>query len=191
MNHDHKLLYYFRKWTDVSQADEALILSAFEPFEIKRKHELLVAEQVCNDLYFITKGCMRSFYIDSKGVEQIYQIRMDNNWISDLESFFSHNPSKYYIQALEDTSMLRISNKRLEQLLLQIPSLERYFRILFQKAYINALDRLNSTMRDTALDRYNTLLKEHPEVFKRVPLIYIASYLGVTPESISRIRRLR
>lgn len=191
MNHDHKLLYYFRKWTDVSQADEALILSAFEPFEIKRKHELLVAEQVCNDLYFITKGCMRSYYIDSKGVEQIYQIRMDNNWISDLESFFSHNPSKYYIQALEDTSMLRISNKRLEQLLLQIPSLERYFRILFQKAYINALDRLNSTMRDTALDRYNTLLKEHPEVFKRVPLIYIASYLGVTPESISRIRRLR
>lgn len=191
MNHDHKLLYYFRKWTDVSQADEALILSAFEPFEIKRKQELLVAEQVCNDLYFITKGCMRSFYIDSKGVEQIYQIRMDNNWISDLESFFSHNPSKYYIQALEDTSMLRISNKRLEQLLLQIPSLERYFRILFQKAYINALDRLNSTMRDTALDRYNTLLKEHPEVFKRVPLIYIASYLGVTPESISRIRRLR
>ncbi|MBP6609743.1 MAG: Crp/Fnr family transcriptional regulator [Paludibacter sp.] len=191
MNHDHKLLYYFRKWTDVSQADEALILSAFEPFEIKRKHELLVAEQVCNDLYFITKGCMRSYYIDSKGVEQIYQIRMDNNWISDLESFFSHNPSKYYIQALEDTSMLRISNKRLEQLLLEIPSLERYFRILFQKAYINALDRLNSTMRDTALDRYNTLLKEHPEVFKRVPLIYIASYLGVTPESISRIRRLR
>ena len=191
MNHDHKLLYYFRKWTDVSQADEALILSAFEPFEIKRKHELLVAEQVCNDLYFITKGCMRSYYIDSKGVEQIYQIRMDNNWISDLESFFSHKPSKYYIQALEDTSMLRISNKRLEQLLLEIPSLERYFRILFQKAYINALDRLNSTMRDTALDRYNTLLKEHPEVFKRVPLIYIASYLGVTPESISRIRRLR
>ncbi len=191
MNHDHKSLYYFGKWTDVSQADEALILSAFEPFEIKRKHELLVAEQVCNDLYFITKGCMRSYYIDSKGVEQIYQIRMDNNWISDLESFFSHNPSKYYIQALEDTSMLRISNKRLEQLLLEIPSLERYFRILFQKAYINALDRLNSTMRDTALDRYNTLLKEHPEVFKRVPLIYIASYLGVTPESISRIRRLR
>lgn len=189
MTHDHKLIYYFNKWTSLTKEDESLILSAFEPVAIKKKKDLLVAGQPCPYLYFITRGCLRSFYIDSKGVEHIYQIRMDNNWISDLESFFSQNPSKYNIEALEDTSLLRISQERMEQLLIEIPRLERYFRILFQKAYINALNRLNATMWETAMDRYHHMLKEHPEVFQRVPLIYIASYLGITPESLSRIRK--
>lgn len=189
MKEDNKLLYYFNKWSDLAEEDEAIILAAFEPVTIKKKKELLVSGQICNYLFFITKGCMRSFYIDSKGVEHIYQIRMDNNWISDLESFFSQNPSKYNIEALEDSHLLRISHERLEQLLMEIPRLERYFRILFQKAYINALNRLNATMWETAMDRYNEMLKEHPEIFQRVPLIYIASYLGITPESLSRIRK--
>lgn len=189
MQQENKLLYYLKKWTTITEADEALILQAFEPVSIRKKEALLAADQTCNYLYFITKGCLRSYYTDSKGVEQIYQIRMDNNWISDLESFFSHQPSKYNIQALEDTKLLRITNQGLENLLSQIPSLERYFRILFQKAYINALDRLNATMRESAHYRYNRLLQEHPEVFQRVPLTYIASYLGVAPESLSRIRR--
>lgn len=186
---DNKLLYYLNKWADLTPEDEALILSAFEPARIKKKKELLVAGQVCDYLYFITKGCLRSFYIDSKGGEHIYQIRMDNSWISDLESFFSQQASKYTIEAIEDTSMLRITHARMEQLLKEIPRLERYFRILFQKAYINALSRLNATMWETAMDRYNDMLKENPEIFQRVPLIYIASYLGITPESLSRIRK--
>lgn len=189
MKEDNKLLYYFNKWTDLSADDEAIILSAFEPVNIKKKKDLLVSEQICKYLYFITQGCLRSYYIDSKGTEHIYQIRMDNSWISDLESFFSQQPSKYSIEALEDSYLLRISHERFEQLLIEIPRLERYFRILFQKAYINALNRLNATMWETAIDRYNEMLKENPEIFKRVPLVYIASYLGITPESLSRIRR--
>jgi CRP-like cAMP-binding protein len=189
MKEDNKLLYYFNKWSELSEEDEAIILAAFEPMTIKKKKDLLVSGQVCNYLYFITKGCLRSFYIDSKGVEHIYQIRMDNNWISDLESFFSQRPSKYNIETLEDSYLLKISHERMEKLLIEIPRLERYFRILFQKAYINALNRLNATMWETAMDRYNEMLKEHPEVFQRVPLVYIASYLGITPESLSRIRK--
>ena len=189
MTEDNKLLYYFKKWADITEADEAIILSAFEPVSIKKKKDLLVAGQPCHYLYFITQGCLRSFYIDTKGAEHIYQIRMDNNWISDLESFFSQRPSKYNIETLEDSTLLSISHERMEQLLIEIPRLERYFRILFQKAYINALNRLKSTMWETAMDRYNDMLKEHPEVFQRVPLVYIASYLGITPESLSRIRK--
>jgi len=189
MKDDHKLLYYINKWTTITEADEAIILSAFEPISIRKKKDLLVTGQTCHYLYFIIQGCLRSFYIDSKGVEHIYQIRMDNNWISDLESFFSQRPSKYNIETLEDSTLLRISHERMEQLLVEIPRLERYFRILFQKAYINALTRLNATMWETAMDRYNDMLKENPEVFQRVPLVYIASYLGITPESLSRIRK--
>jgi CRP-like cAMP-binding protein len=189
MKENNKLLYYFKKWTDLTESDEAVILSTFEPIGIKKKKDLLVPGEICKYLYFITKGCLRSFYVDSKGIEHIYQIRMDNNWISDLESFFSDTPSKYYIEAIENSDLLRISQDQMEKLLADIPRLERYFRILFQKAYINALSRLNATMWETAPDRYNEMMKEHPEIFQRVPLVYIASYLGITPESLSRIRK--
>ena len=189
MPEDNKLLYYINKWTSISEADEAKILSAFEPISIKKRKDLLVSGQVCNYLYFITKGCLRSSYIDSKGAEHVYQIRMDNNWIGDIDSYFTRQSSKYTIEALEDSNLLRISVDRLEQLFVEIPNLERYFRILFQKAYINALNRLSATMWETAIDRYNEMLKEHPEIFQRVPLVHIASYLGITPESLSRIRR--
>lgn len=189
MKEESKLLYYFKKWTVLTDEDEAIILSAFEPAAIRKKKDLLASGEVCDYLYFINKGCLRSFYVDSKGIEHIYQIRMDNSWISDLKSFFSQSPSKYNIEALEDSHLLRISHERFELLLTEIPRLERYFRILFQKAYINALERLNATMWETAMDRYNEMLKENPEIFQRVPLVYIASYLGITPESLSRIRR--
>lgn len=189
MTEENKLLYYFRKWSDISIDDESIILSAFETVSVRRKKDLLVAGNTCKYLYFITKGCLRSFYIDSKGVEHIYQIRMDNSWISDLESFFEQNPAKYNIEAIEDSQLLRISFERMEQLYVDVPKLERYFRILFQKAYINSLKRLNAIMWETAMDRYNEMLKEHPDMFQRVPLTYIASYLGITPESLSRIRK--
>lgn len=189
MPEDNKLLYYINKWTTISKEDEVKILSAFEPISIKKKKDLLVAGQVCDYMYFITKGCVRSFYIDSKGIEHIYQIRMDNNWIGDIDSYYTRQKSKYNIEALEDTDLLRITVDRMDQLFIEIPALERYFRILFQKAYINALNRLNATMWDTAIDRYNNMLKEHPEIFQRISLVHIASYLGITPESLSRIRK--
>ncbi|MCK3685101.1 Crp/Fnr family transcriptional regulator [Maribellus sp. YY47] len=189
MNEEHKLIYYLKKWTHISEGDEELILSAFEPVSAKKKKDLLEPNEVCKYIYFVKVGCLRSYYVDAKGIEHIYQIRLNNSWISDLESFFSQRPSKYYIETLEDSELLRISFDRLEQLYREVPAVERYFRILFQKAYINALERLNSTMWESAVDRYNSLLKEHPDVFQRVPLVYIASYLGITPESLSRIRK--
>lgn len=185
----NKLIYYIKKWTNITADEGAIIHSAFEETSLKRKKDLLVAGEVCNYIYFITKGCLRSYYIDDKGSECIYQIRMDNNWISDLESFFSKKPSKHYIEALEETHLIRISADNLEELYKKVPALERYFRILFQKAYLNSLERLNQTMWESAVDRYNNMLKEHPTMFQRVPLVHIASYLGITPESLSRIRK--
>lgn len=185
----NKLIYYINKWTGIKEEEEVVILSAFEPISVKKKKDLLEPGEICKYIYFVVKGCLRSYYVDSKGIEHIYQIRLDNSWISELESFFSQRPSKYYIETLEDSELLRISFDRLERLYNDVPKLERYFRILFQKAYINALERLNATMWESAVDRYNELLKEHSDIFQRVPLIYIASYLGITPESLGRIRR--
>lgn len=186
---ESKMIYYIRKWTTISDAEVAQIKAAFIPHSIKKKKDLHTEGEVCQYLYFVVAGCLRSYFIDSKGVEHIYQIRMDNSWISDLESFFSQEKSKYYIEALEDSQLLRISKDDFEKLLVEIPALERYFRMVFQKAYVNALKRLNATMWKPATERYQEMLKEHPQMFQRVPLVYIASYLGITPESLSRIRK--
>ncbi len=186
---ESKLIYYIKKWVEISDSEEKIIRSAFETLTVKKKETILVPGQVCNYTYFIVKGCLRSYFVDEKGAEHIYQIRLDNNWISDLESFFSQRQSKYYIEALEDSTLLQLSFDRLEKLYIEVPGVERYFRILFQKAYINSLERLNATMWESAPDRYNDLLKEHKDIFLRVPLVYIASYLGITPESLSRIRK--
>ena len=97
MHQDNKLLYYFNKWTSLSEEEGTLALSAFEPFRIKTKKDLLAEGQVCDYLYFIVRGCLRSFYIDSKGVEHIYQIRMDNSWIGDIDSYFTRQRSKFNI----------------------------------------------------------------------------------------------
>ncbi|MFB6341912.1 Crp/Fnr family transcriptional regulator [Saccharicrinis sp. FJH2] len=189
MPEESKLIYYIKKWIHITEKEEEVILSAFEPVFIKKKKEILEPGDNCDYIYFIIEGCLRSYFVDEKGVEHIYQIRLDNSWISDLESFFSRRASKYYIESLENTRLLRVSYERLESLYNEVPGLERYFRILFQKAYVNALQRLNSTMWESAVDRYNELLKEHKDIFQRVPLVYIASYLGITPESLSRIRK--
>lgn len=186
---ENKLIYYVKKWVNITKDDESAILSAFEQANIRKKKDLLVPGEICKYNYFIVKGCIRTYYIDDKGVEHIYHIRFDNNWAGDLESFFSQKPSKYYIEALEDTQYIRISKDRLDQLYDEVPAFDRYFRILFQKAYVNTLKRLNANMWEPAIDRYKDMLKEHPDMFQRVPLAYIASYLGITPESLSRIRK--
>jgi len=186
---NHKLIYYIQKWVELNEAEENMILDAFEPIALKKKRNLLVPGDVCHHVYFITSGAVRSYHVDEKGVEHIYQLRLENSWISDLESFFSQKPSYYYIESIEESTLLRISYKHLETLYSEVPKLERYFRILFQKAYINALQRLNSTMWDTAEERYNEMVKENCSILQRVPQTYIASYLGITPESLSRIRK--
>ncbi len=188
-NLENKLIYYIKKWVEISPDEERIISSAFETHSIKKKDKLLSPDETCHYIYFIIKGCLRSYYVDDKGTEHIYQIRMDNSWISDLQSFFSQEPSKFHIETIEDSDILCISADKLESLYKQVPALERYFRILFQKAYLNALNRLDETMWETAIERYNHMIKEQPDMFQRVPLVYIASYLGITPESLSRIRR--
>lgn len=186
---DHKLIYYIQRWVELNEAEESLILDAFEPIAVKKKKDLLVPGDVCRSVYFITSGAVRSYHVDEKGVEHIFQISLENSWISDLESFFSQKPSNYYIESIEPSTLLRISYERLETLYAEVPKLERYFRILFQRAYLNALQRLNSTMWDTAEERYNDMIKENCSILQRVPQTYIASYLGITPESLSRIRK--
>ena len=174
---------------EITDSEEKTIHSAFQSYDIKKKKDLIRRGEICKNLYFVNRGCLRSYSIDQKGGEHIYQIALENHWIADLYGFLSQTPSTLCIEALEDSDLRMITYHRLEQLYLEIPKLERFFRILFQNAYLSTLQRLNNTVSQPADVRYQALVKDHPDLLQRVPLIYIASYLGITPESLSRIRR--
>ena len=168
-------------------------IEKFESFLIKRtvskKQNLLNHGSVCRFVAFINKGCLRSYSVDANGIEHITQFGVENHWIADLYSFLNQTPATLNIEAVEDSEVLLLDFSNLEKLYKSIPGLERYFRILFQNAYTSTQRRLNSTLSISAADRYNELITSYPELIRRVPLIHIASYLGITPESLSRIRK--
>ncbi|MEM8909560.1 MAG: Crp/Fnr family transcriptional regulator, partial [Bacteroidota bacterium] len=150
---------------------------------------LLKSGEVCRHLVFIKKGILRSFTIDSRGHENIWQLAWEDNWIADLYSFIGQTPAQLYIEAIEPTELLLLSQSNLDSLYQEAPLMERFFRKLYEKAYLVAQQRIDAALHNSAEDRYRNLLEKQPNILKRVPLIYIASYLGITPESLSRIRR--
>lgn len=170
--------------------DEMEVLEKlFRPKLIKKKKDLLRIGDVCKDLAFVIKGALRSYSIDDKGIEHVSQLALENHWVADLYSFITQTPSDFAIEAIEDTEVLLISSFDLDNVYLKVPSMERFFRKLFEKAYVFTLRRLNSSQSQPADIRYRKLMDTNPDLLQRVPLIYIASYLGITPESLSRIRK--
>jgi CRP-like cAMP-binding protein len=191
MNNDSfdLLLKNISSKVELSESDMQKIVPFFKTKTIKKKKDLLRNGDVCKELAFVVSGALRSYSVDEKGIEHVLQIALENYWISDLQSFLTNNPSDLDIEAIEDTEVLLISSFDLDRIYLEVPLMERFFRKLFENAYINTLMRLNSSQSESADIRYKKLLSNHPNLLKRIPLIYIASYLGITPESLSRIRK--
>lgn len=183
------LLQHIKSFIDINEDEANITEQAFAATSISKKKELLRAGNVSQYVFFVEKGCLRSFTIDEKGGEQIYQIELEGHWIGDLYSFWSQKPSQLSIDAIEDTDVRMISHTRLEKLYREVPKLERFFRILFQNAYMAVMEQHKSSIRNLAQDRYRQLINTQPDLLQRVPLVYIASFLGITPESLSRIRR--
>ena len=155
----------------------------------KKGEFLLKAGQLCNRQFYIVKGCMRTFYIDQKAEEHIIQFGIENWWAADLHSFINHTPADYHIQALEPTEVLVLKQEALEELYLKIPQLERLFRIIIQNAYVAAQQRIVATISQTAEERYAAFLQKYPGLSQRVPQYMIASYIGVTPEFFSKMKK--
>lgn len=173
----------------ITDAEMELVAKYFRAKSIKKRKDFNRLGDVCKDLAFISKGAMRCYSIDDKGAEHISRFAFENYWLADLHSFFTNTPSDYTIETMEDTELLVISNYDLDRIYLEVPIMERFFRKLFVNAYTFTLERLNSNVSESVEVRYKKLLQSHPHLFQRVPLVYIASYLGTTPETISRIRK--
>jgi len=152
--------------------------------------EFLLREgTVCRYESFVTKGCLKTYYLDENGFEHIIDFSIEEWWADDLYSLLTQTPSKSNIKAIEDTDILQISKADLELLYQKIPKFERFFRILFQNAYITQREQINSALSASAEERYLLFIKKKPYAEKRFTQKDIASYLGITPQFLSALKR--
>jgi len=163
----------------------------FIPKKLRKKQFLLQDGDICKYTTFVEKGTLRSYTVNEKGSEHILHFAMEGWWIADLSSFLTSEPSPFNIDAIEDSELLLITLPSWELLLDKIPVLERYFRILIQNNLIATQNRLMGTLSLSAEMKYERLLNTFPECLQRVPQHMIASYLGITRETLSRIRKQR
>lgn len=175
--------------TALSDDDFALFLRFLEPVTFSKKTIVLEAEHFCSNIYYIEKGLLISLLTDEKGEKHAVQFAFEDHWISDLYSFFSQKPAIITIEALEDTTALAITKENFELAMQKLPQFERFFRILIQNAYIHSQQRIAKTFTDDAEQRYKDLICTNPNFLQRVPQYLIASFLGIKPQSLSRIRQ--
>ncbi|HYD90856.1 MAG TPA: Crp/Fnr family transcriptional regulator [Flavobacterium sp.] len=174
---------------DLDSEETNFFLSLLQQKTIKRKTYLLQEGDICRFESFVTKGCLKMYSVDKNGTEHVVMFAIEDWWVGDLYSFLSESPTTFYIEALEDTYILQISKPDLDKLYEKVPKFERFFRIMFQKAFIAQQQRINMNLSANAEERYLTFLKKFPHLEQRLPQKQIAAYLGMTPEMVSIIRR--
>jgi len=173
----------------LSEAEQQVVKTFFTPKKLRKRQYLLQEGEPCKYLAFVEKGILRSYNVDNKGVEHIIHFAMEGWWMGDIYSFLSGEPSGYNIDAIEDAELLMITLDGFEQMMVKVPRMERYFRILFQNNIISKERRLISSISYSAEEKYLRLAESSPELLQRIPLNLVASYLGITPETLSRIRK--
>ena len=183
-------LLYNKITESISITDEEFDFckTLFLPKKLRKRQYLLQEGDVCKYTAFVTKGILRSYTIDNKGTEHILQFAFEGWWMGDLYSYLTDEPSMYNMEAIENCELLLISKPSWELLLEKIPAFERYFRILIQNNLIATQQRLMGTLSETAEEKYVKLINNFPGCLQRVPQHMIASYLGITRETLSRIR---
>jgi len=143
---------------------------------------------LCNQFIFVVHGCLRMYKIDDKGGIHILQFAAENYWIIDLGSFHGRKPSTLNIDAIEDTVVLQISRDDLVTLYTTAPKFDRIFRVLVENSFVRLQERLLQSISSTAEERYQSFLANYPHLLNRLSLVQIASFIGITPESLSRLR---
>ncbi len=179
---------YVTKCTLLTEAEIDIFNGLLEYREVPKKTILLYEGAVCNFEAYINKGCIRNYYIDENGFEVTLQFAIEDWWVSDIASFQHHTPANMFIETLEDCHLLMLSPQTKEELLAKVPKLERVFRLMVQRNLAVLQSRLFKTIATSAQDKYLDFLERYPIIPQRVAQHYIASYLGISAEFLSKVR---
>ena len=183
------LLKNIRKHIALTLSEEELFTSLFKKRVLRKRYFLVQTGDLCKSEHFITKGCFRAFATDKQGNDHNLMFAVENWWISDMQSYLTGLPATLNIEALEDSEVLYIDKIDLDRIFEEIPAFNKFFRILLQNSFVAQQNRILSAISNTAEERYASFIKKNASLEQRIPQHHIASYLGVSAETLSRIRR--
>lgn len=183
------ILKHVNRHIILTEKEQEYFKSILFPVEIANRKKLVQPSTFVKHEYFVVKGCLIGYYLDETGKKNIIQFAIENWWIGDFDAFYNRVSSKFYIEAIEDSELLAIHYDDLQQLFENVPKFERYFRILVTNGFISLQSRILSSLQNETTVRYLEFCKAYPNIEQRVANYHIANYLGVSAESLSRVRR--
>jgi CRP-like cAMP-binding protein len=184
-----QILKNVAKHIALSKEEQQHFLSFLVYKEVPRKTNLLVEGQLCNQFNYICSGALRSYCLDKNGKESTVMFAVNDWWLTDMYCFLNEKPAMTFIETIEDSCVISISKSNFDRLLIDIPKFERFFRILMQNAYTREQLRVIENLTLNAEERYNRFINKYPQIAGMVTQKQIASYLGITPEFLSLIRK--
>jgi CRP-like cAMP-binding protein len=173
----------------LSESEKSLFASFLTIRTLRKRQYLLQAGDICRFETFVTRGLLRAYTVDDTGVERVAMFASEDWWISDLYSLLTDTPSTMHIDALEDSELVCISKPDLDKIYAQVPKFERFMRIAFQNAFVAQQRRILASISQSAEERYLSFIEKYPALQQRIPQVQIASYLGIAPETLSRVRK--
>ena len=173
----------------IDDNEKAIVEELFVPRRIKRRQFVHHEGDVCKHANFVVQGCVKMYMIDANAKEHNLQFAIENNWIGDIGSFHSGEPSKLYVEAIENSVILQITKRDLYRLYDEFPKFNKIFRIIKENHIVEFQKRILQNISSTAEERYLDFLNRHPKLLNRISNVQIASYLGVTPVFLSMIRK--
>lgn len=185
------LLKNVSKHIHLSDEEITIFKSLITIKKLAKKTLLLQAGQDCRYLNYVDTGALRSYYVDKDGKESTIMFAISDWWITDMYCYLNKKPAMTHIETIEDSTILQISRTNFDQLLETVPKFEKFFRILMQNAYTREQLRVMENLSSTAEERYQSFLVKYPQIAKQVTQKQIASYLGITPEFLSTLKKLK
>lgn len=183
------LLESIAKHVTLTPLEQEIVLNSFESQRYSAKEKLLIEGEVCHNSSFIVSGILRNYFVDDQIVEHTVSFATNGWWIADMYSFLSEKPGNTYIEVVEDAMVLTLTRKKQLELFDQVPKIERYFRILIERSLIANQQRLMDNLSLTAEERYERFCERFPDIVHCLPQKQIASYLGITPEFFSKLKK--
>ena len=183
------LISYFKQYFPLNSAERDELAMRFTERKIKQRGFIQQDGDVCRHFTFVVSGCFKMYAVDKNGKEHNIQFAAENDWITDLSSFYSEKPGRLYIEAIEPSVILQIKHPDLLQLYTNHHKFDRNFRIIIEQKFIELQNRVLQNISSTAEERYHSFRQQYPNLSNQLPNTQIASYLGITPEFLSKIRK--